>query len=158
MDTAAFKALKAHILPLSRAATFEQARHEWDLVSIEISDDVDYCPCGQEIREHCYIRNRETLNETYVGNVCINRFLGIDTSTLFAGLKRVRTDQHARPNDALIQYAWKSGFLYGDREYEFLVSIKRKRILSVSQRAWLEKINRRILGQIVVKRRGDGRI
>ncbi|ABE43491.1 hypothetical protein Bpro_1547 [Polaromonas sp. JS666] len=35
--------------------------------------------CGQEIKEHCYIRNSATGHNTYVRNVCIRRFLKIDT-------------------------------------------------------------------------------
>jgi hypothetical protein len=42
---------------------------------VEISDEPDHCQCGQQIFEHCYIRNRLTRSETYAGNVCINRFL-----------------------------------------------------------------------------------
>lgn len=156
MQTGAFEHLKEHILPLSRAKNFEQARLEWDLVNVEISDELDNCPCGQEIREHCYIRNRLTGNETYVGNVCINRFLGIDTGTLFDGLKRIKGSLAARPNTALIEYANQAGYLF-EKEYGFLTSIKRKRQLSVAQLAWLEKINRRILGHVVVRRRGQGR-
>lgn len=155
MQTAAFEHLKVHILSLSQTQNFEQARHEWDLVSVEISDELDNCPCGQEIREHCYIRNRLTGSETYVGNVCINRFLQIDTGTLFDGLKRIRSNLAARPNTALIEYANQAGFLF-DKEYGFLTSIKRKRALSPPQSGWLEKINRRILGHVVVKRRGHG--
>src|SRR3712207_7040305 len=52
-------------------------RSEWDLVAVEISEEFDHCPCGQEIKEHCYIRNRQNGNSTYVGNVCINRFIQI---------------------------------------------------------------------------------
>ena len=157
MQPGALEKLTAHIVPLSRAPNFEQARHEWDLVNVEISDEMDNCPCGQEIREHCYIRNRLTGNETYVGNVCINRFLGIDTGTLFDGLKRIKASSSARPNTALIEYANRAGYLF-DKEYGFLTTIKRKRLLSGPQLAWLEKINRRILGHVVVTRRGQGRI
>ncbi len=52
-----FERLKAHILPLSMANDFESARQEWRLEAIEISEEWDHCPCGQEIKEHCYIRN-----------------------------------------------------------------------------------------------------
>ena len=55
-----YERLRDHILPLSRARTFEAARTEWVLESVEISDEFDSCPCGQEIKEHCYIRNTVT--------------------------------------------------------------------------------------------------
>lgn len=55
-----FERLKAHILPLSKAKDFETARTEWKLIAVEISDEFDNCPCGQEIKEHCYIENTHT--------------------------------------------------------------------------------------------------
>ncbi len=73
MESHNFERLKAHILPLSVSKVFETARLEWQLVGVEISEEFDQCPCGQDILEHCYIRNRLNRATTYVGNVCINR-------------------------------------------------------------------------------------
>jgi hypothetical protein len=87
-----FERLKAYILPLSVSKRFDLARTEWSLIAAEISEEFDQCPCGQDIKEHCYIRNRLNGNETYVGNVCINRFIQIDTGNLFDGLKRIAKD------------------------------------------------------------------
>ena len=84
-----FEKLRAHILPLSESPSFELARSEWQLVDVEVSEEFDSCPCGQQIKEHCYIQNILNGSRTYVGNVCINRFLGIDTGNLFDGLKRI---------------------------------------------------------------------
>jgi hypothetical protein len=147
-----FERLRNHILPLSQSSTFEAARTEWVLESVEVSDEFDSCPCGQEIKEHCYIRNTVTGHQTYVGNVCVNRFIGIDTGQLFDGLKRIKDDPKANPNLAVIAYAEVRGFLF-DKEPEFLRSTARKRKLSAAQRAWKEKINRRILNKTVVQRR-----
>ncbi|WP_448227501.1 hypothetical protein [Pseudoxanthomonas mexicana] len=144
--------LKAHILPLSHSSRFEVARTEWDLVSVEITEDFDHCPCGQEIKEHCYITNRITGHSTYVGNVCINRFIGIDTGSLFDGLKRITKDPYANANLDVIEHGRKLGFIYPS-EYEFLVSTRLKRKLSDRQLEWKRKINRRIVQQTVVSRR-----
>lgn len=150
-----FERLKAHILPLSKSNQFDFAKNEWDLVAVEISEERDNCPCGQDIKEHCYIANRETGHQTYVGNVCINRFIGIDTGNLFDGLKRIARDVEANANEAVIEYAKERGFLFGDKEYEFLLSTARKRNLSEKQVSWKRKINRRILSKTVVSRRTD---
>jgi hypothetical protein len=147
-----FERLKAHILPLSHSELFDVARTEWDLVGVEITDEFDNCPCGQEIKEHCYITNRITGESTYVGNVCINRFLGIDTGTLFDGLKRIAKDPYANANLDVIEHGRKLGFIY-DTEYDFLVRTRLKRVLSAKQLEWKRKINRRIANQIVVRRR-----
>jgi len=101
--------------------------------------------------EHCEIANRVTGNQTFVGNVCINRFLNLDTATLFGGLKRIRKDASANANERLIAYAESKGFLF-ENEAAFLRSTARKRGLSEKQLAWKEKISRRILEQIVVRK------
>jgi hypothetical protein len=147
-----FERLKAHILPLSKAKDFETARTEWKLIAVEISDEFDNCPCGQEIKEQCYIENPHTGHKTYVGNVCINRFIGIDTGTLFDGLKRIAEDESSNANEDVIEYANERGFLF-DKEYDFLMDTRLKRKISPKQIAWKRKINRRIINQTVVQKR-----
>ena len=153
MSSANFEHLKAHILPLSLAMNFDVARREWELIAVEISDEWDNCPCGQEIKEHCYIRNRHTGATTYVGNICINRFIQIDTGNLFDGLKRIAQDDTANANADLIEHAYRMGYLYSEKEYHFLLQTARKRILSQAQLNWKRKINRRITAQTIVQRR-----
>ncbi len=147
------EALKAHILPLSVSNDFNIARTEWDLVAVEVSDEWDNCPCGQDIKEHCFIRNRLTGRQTYVGNICINRFMQISTGTLFAGLKRIADNLDANANDDVIEYAYKNGYLYSEKEYTFLKQTKNKRILYPRQLDWKRKINRRILNHTIVAKR-----
>ena len=144
--------LKEHILPLSRSDRFEIARTEWELVGVEITDEFDQCPCGKEIKEHCNIKNRVTGESTYVGNVCINRFIRIDTGALFDGLRRIAKDLYANANLDVIQHGLKLGFIH-ESEYNFLVETRLKRNLSLKQLEWKRKINRRITQQIVVRNR-----
>ncbi len=153
MDGHNFEHLKAHILPLSVSQVFDVARTEWDLIAVEISEEFDNCPCGQDIKEHCYIRNRLNGNATYVGNVCINRFIQIDTGNLFDGLKRIAADNGANANHDLIEHAYRMGYLFGEKEYTFLKQTARKRNLSAAQIAWKQKINRRIIAQTIVRQR-----
>jgi hypothetical protein len=149
-----FENLKAHILGLSEASVFEDARREWSLVGLEMSDEEDECPCGHAIKEHCHIRNGRNGNATYVGNVCIKLFIGIDTGNTFDGLRRIAADPAANANEDLINHAQKLGYLF-DGEYKFLMDTRRKRKLSGKQLVWKEKISRRILSRTVVRRRGD---
>lgn len=152
MTTHNFEQLKAYILPLSVARDFEIAQTEWDLIAIEISEEWDNCPCGKDIKEHCYIRNRLNGNTTYVGNVCINKFGHINTGNLFDGLRRIAKDESANANHDLIEHAKRMGYLY-DKEYGFLLQTVNKRKLSAAQLDWKRKINRRILSQTIVQRR-----
>ncbi len=146
-----FERLRVHILPLSNADEFSVAKSEWKLVGVEIHEDFDNCPCGQPIKELCFIENQLNGNKTYVGNVCVNRFIGIETGDLFAGLKRIAKDDKANANEDLIVHAYKLGYIY-EKEYHFLMQTRRKRKLSEKQLEWKQKINRRITNQTVVKR------
>ena len=146
-----FERLKAHILPLSNASEFSAAKSEWKLVGVEIQEEFDSCPCGQPIKELCYIKNQLNGNKTYVGNVCVNRFIGIETGNLFAGLKRIAKDDTANANEDLIIHAYRLGYIY-ETEYQFLMQTRHKRKLSEKQLAWKQKINRRITNQTVVRR------
>lgn len=146
-----FERLQAHILPLSVADNFHSAKNEWKLVGIELKEDWDNCPCGKEIKELCYIENQLNNNNTYVGNVCINRFIGIETGSLFNGLKRIAKDINANANEDLISHAYQFGYIY-ENEYKFLMDTRRKRNLSEKQRSWKVKINRRIVSKTVVRR------
>lgn len=148
-----FEQLKAHILPLSVSRDFNAARTEWDLVGIEVSEEFANCPCGKDIKEHCYIRNRLTNHTTYVGNVCINRFMNIETGNLFDGLKRIAKDDTANANLDLIEHAYRMGYLFSEKEYTFLKQTAKKRKLSQAQISWKQKINRRIVAKTVVHRR-----
>lgn len=146
-----FERLKEHIFSLSNSQDFYTAKKEWKLVDIEIQEDWDNCPCGKEIKELCYISNKLNGNKTYVGNVCINQFIGIQTGNLFAGLKRIAKDVTANANEDLIIHAYNLGYIY-ESEYRFLMDTKRKRKLSEKQQAWKEKINRRIVNKTVVRK------
>jgi hypothetical protein len=145
-----FERLRAHILPLSKASEWSDAKNEWRLVGIELQEDWNNCPCGKEIKELCYIQNQLNGNKTHVGNVCVNRFIGIDTGNLFAGLRRIIEDETANANEDLIIHAYQLGYIH-EREYQFLMQTRKKRILSLKQLEWKKKINRRIVHQTVVR-------
>lgn len=155
-DTHNFKKLKAHILNLSEADNFDDAKSEWSLDRVCVTEEFGQCPCGKKIKEHCYLKNGRNENTTWVGNVCVRRFMNIDSGTLFDGLRRVRGNNSARPNNMLIEYAWSRGNLFGESEYKFLRDISGRRWkLSEKQLHWLQKINRRIVQSIVVLRVPD---
>ena len=145
--------LEEHIIALSEADDFNTARVEWSLVYIEYHEEWDNCPCGKDIKELCHICNERNGNTTYVGNVCIKNFMGIDTGNLFDGLRRIIENPEANANEDLIRYAKRMGFLYDDKEYNFLMQTKNKRKLTAKQLSWKLKINRRILNKIVVRKK-----
>lgn len=147
-----FETLKAHILPLSNAEEFIDAKNEWKLVDIVIDDEFDHCPCGQKIKEICYIENVLNRNRSYVGNRCIKQFLEIDTGLAFQGLKKIIKDPSANCNKDLIIHAYQLGYIY-DSEYTFLMDTVGKRRLSRKQSQWKQKISNRIIHKTVVKKK-----
>lgn len=147
-----FEYLKRHILPLSAASiSFNIAKSEWTLDFIYVTENFEHCPCTQKIKEHCVIRNKRNANRTFVGNVCVKRFMDIDARKLFNGLRKIRKNPEATPNRDLIEYAFRRGYLYGDNEYDFLRNIVNKRKLTEKQKRWVRFINRRIVEKIVVR-------
>tara|TARA_B100000787_G_scaffold54123_1_gene39330 strand:- start:69 stop:536 length:468 start_codon:yes stop_codon:yes gene_type:complete len=145
-----FEHLSAHILPLSDASTFSEAKNEWKLVGVAMHEELNHCPCGKQIKELCHLKNKLNRNKTFVGNVCVNQFLGIETGNLFAGLKRIALDDTANANEDLIRHAYDMGYIYSEQEYNFLMQTKNKRNFSLAQLSWKQKINRRIVKQTVV--------
>src|SRR3546814_2546999 len=93
------------------------------------------------------------IYSTYVGNVCINRFIQIDTGNLFEGLKRIAKDVSANANNDLIEHAFRMGYLFGEKEYRFLKQTALKRNLTPAQLAWKQKINSRIISKTIVQQR-----
>lgn len=140
-----------HIVSLSLSNSFTDAKKEWVLDNVTISEESESCPCGHEnIKELCYIKNIINGNITFVGNVCVNKFVGIDTGNIFSGIKRIKADVYANPNEDLIIYAYKKKILY-DNEYTFLIDTKNKRKLSNKQLEWKRKINLKILDKLKIK-------
>lgn len=146
-----FERLKTHILSLSKSDAFSVAKAEWKLVGVQINYDFDNCPCGQRIKELCFIQNQSNGKKTYVGNVCVNQFIGIETGGLFDGLRRIALDYSANANQDLINHAYNLGYIH-ESEYNFLVQTRLKRKLSSKQLAWKQKINLRIINQTTVRR------
>lgn len=140
---------QSHIVSLSMAKDFDIAKVEWELSGAVIEKDFHYCPCGQPIKERCFIRNTKTNHVTYVGNVCIGKFLGIEASEIFTGLKKIAKNKSSIPNKKLTEYASKLGFMY-EGESKFIAKLRTSKKVSPKQSAWVNKINYRIINQTVV--------
>lgn len=110
-DTYSFRKLKVHILERSIADNFNDAKLEWVLDRIMLTTSFGRCPCGKQIKEHCYLRNQKNEKTTWVGNVCVRRFMNIDSRHLFTGLKKILENNSATPNTTLIEYAWTRTYM-----------------------------------------------
>ncbi len=82
-----FENLKKEIVALSVAHSWEPAKQEWFLITIDIDESCDStCLCKHyPIRELCTLGNRLNHNEAIVGSVCVNRFMGLPTGKILLG-------------------------------------------------------------------------
>lgn len=140
--------LKAHILPLSVSPHWEIARREWTFTAAEISEDAESCPCSQyPIYELCHIANLRNGNETVVGNVCVSRFIGLDTQPVFSAIRRIRNDIERPLGEAAVAFFSERRVLT-EWEQGFLLNTRRKRHLSARQMEIRLRINRKILRHV----------
>lgn len=137
--------LASRIVEFSVSNDWAIARAEWDLAEIYFEDEPSTCLCTHyPIIEICVLRNRHNGNVAEVGNVCVNKFLGIPSKIIFDGLKRVSKDQSNALNSAASHYAFRKGWI-SQWEYNFLIDTGRKHALSFKQMAKRREINVRVL-------------
>lgn len=136
--------LAEEIVTRSAADTWEKARREWELVDIWIDrDEPGVCLCGHPgIVEKCGLVNRVNGNSAVVGNVCVTRFLGLDSKPIFDGFKRVTRDPSAGLSPAAVLYAFRRGWV-NDWEKGFCLDTFGKP-LTPRQRAVRVGINERV--------------
>ncbi len=147
-----FQQLKAHILPLSKAATWEVAVKEWSLTGIHEADEPETCSCGHfPIIEICSINNRVTGHSTEVGNICVKRFLGLRSDLIFTAIKRIRKDLYKSLNADAIAFFHERRVL-NEWEYNFSQNTMRLRSLTPAQLGKRRDINQKIL--MAIKKRG----
>lgn len=142
-------ALIHKILALSADSTWNEARTEWELVRVFFAqgDVLGTCLCGHyPIREQCELRNRMTGARVVVGNVCVTRFLKLESEELFASFRRIMQNTEAALGLRAIEYAFRNDWI-NDWEYKFYVATyrKRRRSLSPGQIAKRIEINRKII-------------
>jgi hypothetical protein len=84
--------------------------------------------------------NRENGNTVVVGNVCVTRFLGLDSEALFRALRRIRKNPGCALSTAIVERLWELG-LVSEWERGFLQNTTHRRRLSERQRAKRTEIN-----------------
>lgn len=139
--------LFAEIIALSVAKSWEEAKLEWDLKHVYREDEPMMCLCGHTpIIEICVLQNRCNGNLAEVGNVCVTRFLGLESDLIFAGLRRVAKNPSKALNEAATNYAHEQKWIT-DWEKQFSLDTSRKRKLSAKQVLKRVEINQRILAK-----------
>ena len=130
------------IIKLSVADNWDEAKLEWELVTIIWREEGGNCICTHFIKEHCQIENIINGNNTVVGNCCINQFPRIsgdvvDLNSCFRALKNKRI------NPALVDFARDQNII-NDWEMNFLLDLWLKRKLTYKQQLKKDEISRMI--------------
>ena len=143
------------VIEASESNDWNNAKHEWYLTDVQLCDysnGPEYCLCGHEIRELCFIKNKLNGNELMVGNVCVKKFLGIRSDKIFNALKKIKKDITASVNTETLQHAWERNWI-NQKAYDFYTQNIRKRSLTLRQQEWKSDINKRIIERMVSSRK-----
>lgn len=141
-----FDILCKEIKERSRSNNWDEAKLEWNVVDMEFVDEPEMCLCGHfPIVEVFTLENKYTGENVRVGNVCVNKF--IHKNKAFDGYKRILKSETASATMDLLQFARDKGIITV-RDYDFYVSIIKKRVLSERQSKWKVDINLRIINHI----------
>lgn len=139
--------LTREIVDRSASKDWDLAKREWELAAVYEANQPETCLCGHTpIIEICVLQNRVNGNHAEVGNCCVKKFMGIPSHLIFDGIKRVKKDQSTALNEAAIDHASNRGWIT-EWEEKFLLSTKRKRVLSGKQEAIRLRINQKVLKQ-----------
>lgn len=138
--------LKESILKLSKSQNWEIAKKEWNFEYAYNSLDAKTCMCGKfPIKNICLIRNTITNELAEVGNLCIDKFLGIeDGRSIFVAIKKITHDINKSISKKALEY-YKDKLEMTEKEYNFYNQILRKRKLSYKQLNWKRSLNRRFI-------------
>ena len=142
--------LSAGIIPLSVAKTWDEAKLEWTLQWVWLSDKYMTCLCEHyPIVEICELRNSLNGAVTEVGNVCVNKFLRLESNQVFREIKRIAADA-TKPLGLLTIELLHRRKLITEWEIGFLVDTSTKRAISLSQRQLAKRIelNQRTLRSV----------
>ena len=145
----AFETLREEIINRSVAKQWEPARLEWSVYEIWLADEPGVCLCGHSpIKEMCELENGKNGAHVIVGNCCVQRFMGLQSANLFAGLRRIREDAERAMNLEMIEHAWRMNWITR-WEYDFSIDTMRKRKLSPKQAVVRVRINERVAARCV---------
>lgn len=147
-----FQQLRDAITKLSRGSEWEVVKREWKLVGVTESEEPETCPCGHfPIIELCTIYNIIMGHSIDVGNVCVKRFLGLQSDLIFRALKRIRKDTSKSLGADATAFFYSLGII-NSWEYSFQQSTMRKRNVTFKQMQTRKSINEKVLAS--VRRRG----
>lgn len=97
------------------------------------------------------LENQYTGEMVRIGNVCVNKF--IRKNKAFEGYKRILKSKMVSATMDLLNFA-RDKHIITTKDYDFYISVMRKRVLSDRQYKWKVDINARINNYMERVKRG----
>lgn len=140
--------LISELMKKSASKNWDDAKKEWVLDFI-FMEEGQTCLCEHyPITENCVIKNLVNGNVEIVGNCCITKITGDDTSKkLFQALRSNRINIH------VIDYAFKKNII-NDWEFKFLKDVWRRRKKTIKQKLKYDYLKDKIFENVKTKK-GD---
>lgn len=144
-----FEQLKAEMIARSRDKDWGQAKLEWDLEDVfRVADQRD-CLCGHNpILQICTLRNQLTRQIAEVGNVCVERFLGMRSKRIFSAIKRIRDDLNRSLNKEAIEMFRKLKVISHQDASEYLLFYRRRKNVTDEQQEIRRDVNAAVLAYV----------
>jgi hypothetical protein len=141
------------ILSMSESELWSHAKIEWNLVEIYREEEAATCLCGHyPIIEVCVLQNRKNGNTAEVGNICVKKFMGLESEKIFSGIRRISRDEDKSLSLEAIYHAYSKAWI-DSWERSFCLDTIRKRKLSDRQLGIRRRINRTVLANLSRKKK-----
>ncbi len=161
MSSYKFQQLKSKILEESISNNWNDARNEWELDVVWQSDIPKECLCGHNpIINICVLINMHTKLTLEVGNICVNKFMGIsEGGVLFNSINKCYKDLNKSMGKIALDYMVaqsekmdnNNDCRLNDWEIEFYTNTLKRRKLTKKQNKHRVIINKKFLKYTVRK-------
>ncbi len=141
-----FEKLKEEMISRSKEKDWPQAKLEWDIQDIFRVAEEQTCLCGHHpIFQICTLRNQLTREIAEVGNVCVEKFLGMRSKRVFSALKRVREDENRSLNKEAIEMFTKLRAISAQEAEEYLSFYRKRKNITDDQKKLKATVNKKVL-------------
>jgi hypothetical protein len=144
-----FQKLCDEMISRSRADEWQQAKLEWDLEYVYTVGDEQTCLCGHHpIFQICQLRNSVNRKLAEVGNVCVHKFLGMQSKRIFAALKRIRADINKSLNPRTLEMFVGLKAISAQDEAAYLEFWRKRKHITEEQAKLRRRVNEAILAYV----------
>ena len=119
--------------------------NEWRVHDIYRVGEEQICLCGHHpIFQICQLQNDVTRKFADVGNVCVQKFIGLRSKRLFAALARIEADPKRSLNKEAIELYTHLRVIGAQEAEEYLTFYRKRKNVTEDQMAFKVAINQRI--------------